>query len=103
MQFSWVLFASCLVICASASAIGYDHEQDQDRFEPVHTVDRESVMQANDKEYLMKNTANLVDLFYETGIPRRIAKVVRGAIMENRSDDPMMKQVNEIFGEFWKQ
>lgn len=79
-----------------ASSIAYDHGRDG--FVPVATIDSDAVMRENDKEYLVKKTANLVDLFYETGFPKRIAKFVKigGALLENNtSNDPM---VNEIFG-----
>lgn len=87
----------CVAIsAAAASSIGFDHHQG-DGFVPVATVDSESLMQANDKEYLAKKTANLVDLFYESGFPKRIAKFARitGALLENNTNDPT---VNEIFG-----
>ena len=88
-----------LVSAAAASRIDYEQQQQHGGFEPVTTVDTDALMRANDKEYLVKKTANLVDLFYETGYPKRIAKFVRmsGALLDaNTSSDPM---VNEIFGE----
>lgn len=97
MQFSGVLFVCSVAISlAAASSIGYEQ---RDAFVPVATIDSDAAMRASDKEYLVKKTANLVDLFYETGFPKRIAKFVKigGALLENNaSNDPM---VNEIFGE----
>lgn len=103
MQFSCLILGVFIVGCvalSAASSVGYSHVEDVDRFEPVATIDSESVMQANDKEYLVKKTANLVDLFYETGIPKRIARLVRfgGAFLENRSGDGTFSEMNEIFG-----
>lgn len=94
-----VCIAALVVLkgAAAASSFGYDHSS-RDAFVPVATIDSDALMRANDKEYLMKKTANLVDLFYETGFPKRIAKFVKisGALLENNpSNDPM---VNEIFG-----
>lgn len=85
------------LVALSGAAAAYDHSS-RDAFVPVGTIDSDALMRANDKEYLMKKTANLVDLFYETGFPKRIAKFVKisGALLENNSsNDPM---VNEIFG-----
>lgn len=94
-----VLTMGCVVLSVAASSIAYDNHQyhHRDGFEPVATIDREALMQANDKEYLAKKTANLVDLFYETGFPKRIAKFARltGALLENNTND---STINEIFG-----
>lgn len=43
-----------------ASSSGYDNAQ----------------MKANDHEYLMEKTSSLLDLFYESDIPKRVAKLV---------------------------
>lgn len=102
MKVFYGFIASFVIVSATASASSIAYEQShEDRFEPVATIDSESLMQANDKEYLVQKTANLVDLFYETGIPKRIAKLVRVsgvALDNNRSNDPMFTEVNEIFG-----
>lgn len=93
-----------LVICISAvqSAAGFEYYQGQDEgFVPVATLDSDSAMRENDKEYMVKKTANLVDLFYETGFPKRVAKFVRisSSFLKNSStSDPT---INEIFGEFF--
>lgn len=92
-----IVIAACVVLSA-ASSIGYDPRE---AYEPVVTVDTESLMKASDKEYLEKKTANFVDLFYETGIPRRISKFIRQSgqsLLENRTNDPMMNDVHEMFG-----
>lgn len=101
MKVFYGFIASLVIVSATASASSIAYEQShEDRFEPVATIDSESLMQANDKEYLVQKTSNLVDLFYETGIPKRIAKLVRvtGLGLDNRSNDPMFSEVNEIFG-----
>lgn len=82
----------------AAASIISDKHNSRDAFVPVTTIDRDALMRANDKEYLVKKTENLVDLFYETGFPKRIAKFVRisGALLENNS--PSDPTINEIFG-----
>lgn len=95
--FVGLVVAACVVLSA-ASSIGYDA---QDTYEPVVTMDSEMLMKASDKEYLEKKTANFVDLFYETGIPRRISKFIRQSgqsFLDNQTNDPTMNDVNEMFG-----
>lgn len=115
-----VLFVAGLCVVQSvASSIGYNTldcshplsavacaENDvNDNYQQIptfaSTTSTHPVQMDTDKEYLVKKTSNFVELFYETGIPMRIAKFLRASETElaGKENETLMKDVESIFGE----